>query len=373
MTPASVPAFRPLLPMAEQLLPYLQRIDAARLYSNHGPLAELLETRLRVALNLADAYLLTASSGTSALVGGILATAGRASTTRPYALCPAYTFIGTASALQQCGYQPHLVDIDHDSWQLSPQLLLSHPLLDRVGMVMPVAPLGRPVEIGGWLDFQRRSGIAVVIDGAASIEAILREPARYVGEIPVALSFHATKVFATGEGGALLCDSPDILRKAYQTLNFGFMGSRESRTASINGKMSEYHAAVGLASLDQWPQRLAEYAAVSAHYGEAFAAATVQRPLYTAPDVASNYVIMECRDADESAVVAAALNAHGIESRQWYGLGLQHQPILHDVGRDALTTTDELAPRLLGLPMAPDLEPQTIARIAAAIAASLKA
>lgn len=367
-----VPAFRPLLPTAQQLLPYLQRIDAARLYSNHGPLAELLEARLRLTLQLDPAYLLTASSGTSALVGGILATAGRAGTTRPLALCPAYTFIGTASALQQCGYQLHLVDIERDSWQLSPQKLLHHPLLDRVGMVMPVAPMGRPVDIAGWIEFQQRTGISVVIDGAASIEALLREPSRYLGAIPVALSFHATKVFATGEGGALLCDSPEILRKAYQTLNFGFMGSRESRTASINGKMSEYHAAVGLASLDQLPQRLAEYAAVAAHYREAFDASAIRRPLHATPDVAGNYVILHCADRAESAAVAAALNAAGIESRLWYGLGLQHQPVLHDIARDALPVTDELAPRLLGLPMAPDLEPQTIRRIAQTIATALK-
>jgi dTDP-4-amino-4,6-dideoxygalactose transaminase len=360
----TVPAFRPLLPSAERLLPYLLRIDHQRIYSNHGPLAEELESRLARAFGLDAGFVLTASSGTAALVGGILATAGRADAARPYALCPAYTFIGTVSALEQCGYRPHLVDIAAASWQMEPASLAEHPLLDRTGVIVPVAPLGRGVELRPWQELQQRTGIPVVVDAAASFEALLRAPQRHIGALPVALSFHATKVFATAEGGALVGTDPAVMGRAFRAMNFGFFGSRESHGPSINGKMSEYHAALGLANLDDWHPSIGRLHEVAASYRDCFARLGLAQRLYCAPDVAANYVVYEATDDPERVSVAAALLAAGIESRLWYGHGLQCQPTLQNVGRDPLPTVEDLAPRLLGLPVAPDLAPSTIARIA---------
>lgn len=360
-------ACRPRLPTADSLLPYLRQIDESRLYSNFGPLVLALERRLGVTLSLSTGQLLSAASGTAALVGGILGTAGRATPERPYALCPAYTFIATASALQQCGYIPYFVDVDPHSWQLEPASLYGHALLPKTGVVMPVAPLGRAVALEGWERFRQETGIPVVVDGAASLEGLQRDPARYVGRIPVALSFHATKVFATGEGGALVTTDADTALAASQALNFGFLMARESLTPSINGKMSEYHAAVGLASLDRWDEQQAASAAVAAAYRQGFVAAGLGARFFSHPDLASNYVVFECTQAAEAQAVAAALLRAGIESRLWYGEGLHRQPVFHGAAADPLPVTDRLAPRLLGLPAAPDLDLATITRIVSVI------
>ena len=66
------------------------------------------------------------------------------------------------------------------------------------------------------------------------------------------MSFHATKAFATGEGGCVASTDTGVVEQVGQALNFGFAGSRDSATPSLNGKLSEYHAAVGLAELEQW-------------------------------------------------------------------------------------------------------------------------
>src|SRR5579859_6230368 len=95
----SVPVMRPLLPSADRLLPYLRRIDETRLYSNHGPLVLELERRLARHLQL-DAGVASANSGTSALIGAILAQVGFATKTRPLALMPAFTFVATALAAE---------------------------------------------------------------------------------------------------------------------------------------------------------------------------------------------------------------------------------------------------------------------------------
>jgi hypothetical protein len=126
-TETDVPVLLPLLPSADRLLPYLRRIDVTRNYSNHGPLSRELEERLAGALALPEGGLVCASSGTAALVGAILATAGPATPKRPLAIIPAFTFAATASVVAQCGYQPYLADVDPESWMLAADRLIEHP------------------------------------------------------------------------------------------------------------------------------------------------------------------------------------------------------------------------------------------------------
>ena len=145
-TERPIPVLRPQLPSAEQLLPYLRRIDRARFYSNWGQLVRELEGRLSAAWGLAPDTVAAAGSGTAALVGAILASAGRATPRAPYALVPSYTFSATAVAVELCGYEPRLADVDPETWMLDPEALAAHPAVDQLGVVVPVAPFGRPVK-----------------------------------------------------------------------------------------------------------------------------------------------------------------------------------------------------------------------------------
>lgn len=370
--PAMVLAYRPRLPGAQQLLPYLGRIDSTRIYSNHGPLVAELEQRLGAALGLGPQQLVCAASGTAALVAGVLATAGRATAERPYALCPAYTFVGTASALLQCGYVPWLVDVDPETWQLDPQALRTHPQLARTGVVVPVSPYGAAVPLQRWEAFRHDTGIAVVVDGAAAIESLWREACAGVGRVPVALSFHATKAFATGEGGALLVRDAALVRASFEALNFGFLMDRVSRRPSINGKMSEHHAAVGLASLDGWPAHHAALAAVARAYRAAFGRHGLGHALACHPQVASNYALLRLPAGASADAASQALEQAGLGARLWYGLGLHRQPALAGLPHDRLDHCDRLAPSVLGLPVAPDLAARDVERIAAVVAGVLR-
>ena len=229
------PVLRPQLPDAESLLPYLRRIDSARIYTNHGPLAAELESRLAERLALPTSGVACAASGTAALVGAILAVAGRASRERPFAVMPAFTFVATAVAAELCGYRPYLVDIDPESLLIDPQDLLDHPVLDHAGLVIPVAAFGRPPQQQGWRSFQERTTIPVVIDGAASFDRLEEAPPHGLGSIPVVLSFHATKAFGVGEGGGVAASDARLIERIVQALNFGFaipaIPARPARTA----------------------------------------------------------------------------------------------------------------------------------------------
>ena len=366
-----VPVMRPRLPTWDRLQPYLQRIDQARVYSNFGALASELEQRLCRHFSLPPGGVASAGSGLSAIVGAILGQAGRAAPTRPVAVVPAFTFVATAIAAEQCGYQPWLADVDGASWQMTPDDVLRHPRLDAVGLVVAVATLGRPVEQAPWREFVRRTGIPVVIDGAAAFDAIGDAPATYLGDVPVALSFHATKSFGVGEGGAVLASDVEVVARASRALNFGFQGSRDSQIASTNGKMSEYHAAVGLAELDDWNVKRDAMRQVAMAYREAFAALDCDAALHVAPDVAASYTVFAAPTGDAAERICAELEHDGLDFRFWYGRGLHEHTYFRDLARGPLPVTANLAPRLLGLPTAPDLGDDVIARVARCVALAL--
>ena len=164
-----IPVLRPILPDVARLVPYLRRIDASRRYSNNGPLCEEFEEQLCGALSLPKGCMAGAASGTAALVGVIFSRAGRGTRRRPLAVIPSFTFSATACAVQECGYDVFLADVDPDSWALDATHVAKLPELDRAGVVAPGPRAFWPERCrkGPWLDFQRHTGIPVVIDGAA--------------------------------------------------------------------------------------------------------------------------------------------------------------------------------------------------------------
>lgn len=338
------------------------------MYSNWGPLVSELEIRLEEHFGLARGTVATAGSGTSALVGAILASAGRATAARPVALVPAYTFVATGVAARQCGYEIQLVDVDADTWMLEPGPLVEAEL-GRVGLVVPVAPFGRPVGQREWTRFQDRTGIPVVIDGAASFDAVSAHPEAHFGPVPVAISFHATKSFSTGEGGCVVVADPEAVRAAARAVNFGILGARDASAPGINGKMSEYQAAVGLAEFDGWAVKRAALEATAATYREEAEAAGIAREIIVAPDVGSTYALFCADDVSAAERHRTALTARAVDYRMWYGDGLHRQTCFADGDWGPLPVADDLAPRIIGVPSAPDLSRASIRTVIDALCA----
>jgi dTDP-4-amino-4,6-dideoxygalactose transaminase len=346
----TIPVYAASLPLAGQLLPYLARIDAAGMYSNHGPLVHEFEARLADTLGLQDASVAATSSGTAAIHAAILAAAGRAGTTRPLALIPGYTFAATAHVTQACGYEPVFVDVEPATWCLSATSLHGRADLARVGLVLPVACYGRPQGQPEWAAFNAATGIPVVIDAAGSFEAIRRDPTALIGSIPVAVSFHATKTFSTGEGGGVIWSDREGLARVVQVCNFGMVGPRQVGLPGFNGKLSEYHAAVGLASLDAMAAMEAERLDRMARYAGAAERAGLSRSLVVWPAIASNYAIWQAPTHYAAALACAALTRAGIGWRRWYGGGLHREPYFANPNGSSLPVTEDLAGRLIGIP-----------------------
>lgn len=358
---ASIAIMRPLLPRAEALLPFLREIDANRVYSNFGPLAERLQRRLEAHWGLADDTVLALSNATSGLSVALMAAgAGRGG----LCLMPAWTFPASGQAALACGLTPFLVDVDHATGALTPALAeaaLAHAPMP-VAAVMPVCPFGAPIDWHGWQRFRERTGIPVVIDAAAAFDSL--RPS----ELPAVVSLHATKILGAGEGALLVCADRALVTEARRRANFGFLGERISRSPSLNAKMSEYHAAVALAALDAWPEARREWLAVFAMLRRHVVA--VDWPDGLGRDYVSATACV--RVADGAAAAMAALQAEGVESRRWWQDGLQGHPAFDHCPRTALDATLRLAAATLGLPCWRGLDEDAAIRIGRALAGTLQ-
>ena len=367
-----IEVLKPQLPNADALLPYLREIDASRSYTNFGPLGSRFSMRLRDHFGLPFASVSLVNCGTSGLCGAILATV-RHDATRPYALMPSLTFAATAIAAERCGLVPLICDVDPETWMLDPEALLEHPDLPRVAVVIPVAPFGRPVPQEPWRRFSRKTGIPVVIDAAAAFSTIERDPGLYLGEIPVVLSFHATKSFGVGEGGCVMTTDPEIAVAISCATNFGFFGERQSIAPSLNGKMSEFHAAVGLAAIEAWPARRAALGRLSRTYHDAFSTTSSVARLHTAPSIDGSYVLLECETALHARRAETVLTAQRIGTRFWYGRGLVSHRQFGALPHRKTDVSDDLCDRLLGLPSSFDLAEADIDRICGLVRRAIEA
>ncbi len=354
--PDALPIMRPKLPSGHSVLPYLCRIDSGRVYSNFGPLATQLENRLAAHFGGVDNATTTVANAT---LGLTLALA--AQRVRPGTLCaiPAWTFVASPQAAILAGLVPYFVDVDPRTWALEPDAIDAAIARapGEVGAVMPVAPFGRPIDVGGWDRFRSRSGLAVVIDAAAGFDALTPTGT------PAVVSLHATKVLGTGEGGFILCTNSDLILDIRARMNFGFHGSRVARVAAFNAKLSEYHAAVGHAALDEWQGARREWLTVAARYRAALADSSVARLQHGfGADWVSSVCVLDLRRTD-----ADRLERHmgrvAIETRRWWGNGAHAHLSMSAWPRTPLPVTEELSRSTLAIPIFRDMKPADIDRV----------
>ena len=359
------PVGRPLLPDAAALAPYLREIDANRYYSNYGPLVQRFQARLTAATRFCDedGVVVTCANATLGLAASLIVQGARSG---DLCLMPSWTFVASPLAAQLAGLTPYFVDVDEADWALNPAV--AERALDRapgrIGAVMVVAPFGRPVDAAAWDDFARRTGLPVGIDAAAAFDAV------EVGRVPVVVSLHATKIFGIGEGGYVASTDRALIGSIARCCNFGFFGSRETRVPAFNAKLSEFHAAVGLAAFDGWPQTRAAFQRVASTYRRHLAGL----PVTLLDGFGERWVAATCVvRLDEAARdhVGARLAEAGIETRAWWNRGCHREPLFAALPRGDLAVTEALAATTLGLPCYADLADDDIAAICGEIRRAL--
>lgn len=369
--PAEIPFIRPSFPVPAELAEDFEAIVQANWYTNFGPkerefaraLGEYLGTGLHVA---------TLANGTLALIAALQVTLGPGVRDR-YLLMPSFTFVAVAQAAQWTGYRPWFIDIDSDTWQ--PSVASASAVLERsrdevAGILLPnVFGVGNP-DIDVWEKLAAEWELPVVIDSAAGFGSVYAD-GRHVGgrgacEI---FSFHATKPFAVGEGGALVSRDAQLVERAHRFQNFGFEASRDCTQLGMNGKLQEISAAIGLRQLVGLDRRLASRRKVFDCYRAELARVGLQfQPNAEASSLC--FASACCVSADHKAAVLASLSEHEIQARDYYNppLHLQQYFAADTELRSAeLSATEDMCSRVVSLPVHDDMAPDDVARVVAAV------
>lgn len=346
----------PSVPSLDEVLPWLRRIDGQ--YTNFGPLCRRLEQGLAP---LAGApHAVTVSSCT---LGLELALSSMAIAPGGRVLLPALTFPATASAVLRSGLTPVFGDVDAELFCLTPQIARRVAAEHEIDAVLTVALHGHLHDPEAWDDFTAETGLPVLIDaaGVAGYQTI--------GSTTSAVfSLHATKPLAVGEGGFIATSDSEFADRVRIKSNFGFE-SGEARYVGTNAKISEYHAAVGLAALEGWPDRAERRQALYADYVAALNAPELRSAvsLATRSSATPNLCVLLHGGVHDGQI--DFLGQSGIEARRWYWPPLHRHAAFAGCARaGGLDTTDRLSNRLLGLPFHLDLQAGDISRIGAALA-----
>ncbi len=236
------PIIRPEIPPVQAWAGYLEDAYSSRRFSNYGPLSGRLESWLCEEWGADCTACVLASSGTAALAAPLIARgiSGKV-------LLPAFTFPATLSAIKMAGATPVLMDVCRGDWRVSADALDHAFATTGAQAAIVLCPFGMRSDFSAHAKIASQHGGILIIDNAAGL-GVDRMPVESSPDIFEAYSLHATKPFAIGEGGVTFANvsSEKSLRRA---LNFGLpvAGAGELPMWGINGKLSEFHAAVGLA------------------------------------------------------------------------------------------------------------------------------
>lgn len=350
---------------------YVDQIFATRRLSNGGPLVSRLEER--IASRLGVRHCLAVANGTLGLQIAV-----RALGLSGEVILPSFTFVATAHALALEGVTPVFADIDEDSHQVDPDSVEA-AITSRTTGIVGVHLWGRPAPVERLAGIAGAHGLNLLFDAAHAFNTSVG--GRMVGSFGQAevFSFHATKFFTTVEGGAVVTNDDEVAERVRRLRMFGMRDPEDVDCIGTNGKLSELHAAMGLANLDVLDDVVATNRAIFDAYDKALAGLPNVRVLPLPPGEVTNaqYVVIEVDDGRPGLRdhVLAVLGGHGVLARRYFWPGC-HRMAPYRLDPDgvpwSLPRTQALCERVLVLPTGTAMTPQRAREISAIVASATR-
>lgn len=360
---------QPSLPPLEELVPYLEQIWENKILTNNGPFHKQLEAALCEYLGVEHISLFT--NCTIALVTALqaLRVTGEVITTP-------YSFVATAHAILWNKLEPVFVDIDPNTCNLDPNRI-EEAITPNTTAIMPVHCYGNPCDVEAIQEIADTYGLKVIYDAAHAFgvkykgESILRH-----GDLSV-LSFHATKVFNTFEGGAIISPDAKTKQRIDYLKNFGFANEITVMAPGINGKMSEFNAALGLLQLQHIHKALAERKEIEASYRRGLAEVKgieiLPEPQNTLGN-SSYFPILVTKDYPlERDALYAKLKEQQINGRRYFYPLISNMPMyrgLESARNENLPISNKMADEVIALPIYPGLQEDAVQHVIRVIALS---
>lgn len=350
-----------MIPVTKSFLPPRQEYDAqltraweSGWLTNNGSLLLELEARLREYLGVKHVFVV--NNGTIALQ-----IAFRALEIRGPVVTTPFSYVATTSTLVWEGCEPVFADIDPHSFCISPSTVGLRCTSDTAA-ILATHVYGNACDVAALSAIANERSIPVIYDAAHAFGVRLNGKSLLTYGDVSTLSFHSTKLFHTVEGGAVVTADDTLAHRIAYLRNFGHDGPEAFHGLGINGKQSEFHAAMGLAVLPYVQSLIESRRAVSELYDRELDGLPLSRPTL-ADGLTYNYAYYPVLLPDEASVIAVrdGLAENGVLVRRYFFPSLTQLPY---VSQQHCPVAEEYSRRVLCLPLYHDLPSGDVIRIA---------
>ncbi len=337
-----IPVTKPFLPPQEEYELFLQGIWKRNWLTNNGPLVNELELKLKDYLKLKHTLFLT--NGTIALQIAIkaLGLKGKIITTP-------FSYVATTSSIVWEGCEPLFVDVEECSGNIDPKKI-EEAITPDTSAILATHVYGNPCDVEAIQEIAKRNNLKVIYDGAHAFGVTFKGRSIFeYGDIS-ACSFHSTKLFHTVEGGAVFTQEPELLKRMAYLRNFGHDGPERFATIGINGKNSEFHAAMGLVNLKYINQIIETRKVLSKRYDSFLTQVKATKPVLTKyAEYNFAYYPLIFNSEEVLLKVMNILNQHLIYPRRYFYPSLAELPYIST--KQHCPITDSVSSRALCLPL----------------------
>ena len=352
----------PYLPPLDEFMPYLEAIWRSRRLTNKGPFHQQFEEALAEYLGVPHLSLF--ANGTMALVTALqaLKITGEVITTP-------YSFVATCHALLWNNITPVFVDIAPRTFNLDANRIEA-AITPKTSAILPVHCYGNPCDVEPIQKIADTYGLKTVYDGAHAFGVRVREQSVFsFGDLSI-LSFHATKVFNTFEGGAIVCHDAKTKQRIDYLKNFGFADETTVVASGINGKMNEFQAALGILQLQHMEAVLERRKQIDSRYRRGLRAVSGINVSEEPASTLRNYAYFPIRVTEayfqSRNALYERLRRHGIFARRYFFPLISSFPMyrgLPSADPKNLFQAQQAASEILCLPIYPDLPDPEVDRV----------
>lgn len=347
-----IPFIKPDFPAAEDIAKDYKEILAANWFTNFGPFEERFSKKIANYIG-EEYYACTLSNATAALLASILAVLGKGDGTK-YVLMPSFTFVAGAAALTWCGYKPLFIDIENKGLHMD--IDQAEKAIneggDNIAAILFCNAFGvGATDIEAWESLAASKNVPLIIDSAAGFGSLYSSNRKVGGAGKCEIfSFHATKPFAIGEGGAVVSRDSELIEKIISIQNFGFNGGGNAAYLGFNGKLEEVNAAIGLRQFERFSNILEGRRRVWRAYQQGLP------PKFKLQKNAANaslcFAAVLAPDEDQRDTSLKNLIENGVEAKTYYNPSIHKQSYYKNFDRySELTVTNDIDSRILSLPI----------------------
>ncbi len=341
---------KPFLPPKEEYLSFINSIYQRNWLTNNGPLVNELELGIKEYLKVP--HMLYLSNGTIALQIAI-----KALDLKAEILTTPFSYVATTNSIIWEGCKPVFVDIDSDTLNIDANKI-ENAITSNTTAILATHVYGNPCDVVLIESIAKKYNLKVIYDAAHAFGTIINGKSIFeYGDISTT-SFHATKLFHTVEGGGVFTNDPELLKKMAFLRNFGHNGNEIFELAGINGKNSEFHAAMGLANMPYIDAILESRKFQYLQYQECLKGLNVKF-LKITENAIFNYAYFPIIFKSETELLKAlkVLNDNWIYPRRYFYPSLSN---LNYIDKQQTPICDDICKRILCLPMYFDLKVEDI-------------